>query len=81
MLSLYLGIIETQEEKDKFEQIYLKYRKLMLYVSYQILKDGHLAEDAVHNAFLNIIDHLDQIGEIDCHKTKGFCIVVVDIFF
>lgn len=78
MLTFYLSIIETQEDQDKFEHIYLKYSKLMKYVSYQILKDDFLAEDAVHNAFLNIIKHLDQIDEVDCHKTKGFCIVVVE---
>ncbi len=78
MLSFYLSIIETQEDRDKFERIYLKYSRLMKYVSYQILKDDFLAEDAVHNAFLNIINHLDQIDEVDCHKTKGFCIVVVE---
>jgi RNA polymerase sigma-70 factor, ECF subfamily len=78
MLSFYLSIIETQEDQDKFEQIYLAYHKLMKYVSFKILQDDYLAEDAVHNAFINIIDHLDKIDTTNCHKTKGFCIVVVE---
>lgn len=78
MLFFYLSLIETQEEKDKFEQLYIKYRKLMFYVSKEILHDDFLAEDAVHNAFLRIIKHLEKINEISCHKTKSFMVIVVE---
>lgn len=41
----------------------------MFYVAHSILKDEHLAEDAVHQAFIKIIDNLDKINEITCPKT------------
>ncbi len=78
MLSFYLGLIETQEEKDKFEKLYHQYRRLMFYVAKEILHDDFLAEDAVHNAFIRIIKHLDKIEEISCHKTKSFMVIVVE---
>ena len=75
---IYLSIIETEENKSKFEQIYKKYKQIMFFVANMILKDEYLAEDAVHQAFLRIIDNLDKIYKIDCHKTKGFIVIIVE---
>lgn len=55
MLVYYLQMLDTPEEKIRFEQIYLKYRGLMYHVANGILHDRQDAEDAVHNAFLRII--------------------------
>ena len=55
MLVYYLQMLDTPEEKIRFEQIYLKYRGLMYHVADGILHDRQDAEDAVHNAFLRII--------------------------
>lgn len=77
MLSFYLTLIDTEEEKSKFEQLYLTYRQMMFFVAKQILEDSYLAEDAVHQTFLKIIDHFDKIGEIDCPKTRGFIVTIV----
>ena len=55
MLVYYLQMLDTPEEKARFEQIYLKYRGLMYHVADSILHDRQEAEDAVHNAFLRVI--------------------------
>ena len=74
---IYLSIIDSEEEKDKFEKIYEKYKKLMFYIANQILQDEQLSEDAVHNAILKIIDNLDKIIEINSPRTKGFIVIIV----
>lgn len=74
---IYLSMIETEEDKSKFVLLYEKYRKLMFYVANQILKDEYLAEDAVHQTFIKIIENLDNISEIDCHKTKSYIVTMV----
>lgn len=78
MLLIYLSMIENSEDKSKFEQIYMNYRQTMFYVANSILKDEHLAEDAVHQAFLRIIENLDKINDIKCPKTKGFIVIIVE---
>lgn len=78
MLLFYLGLLETDQDKDKFTALYNQYAKLMKHVALQKLKDDQLAEDAVHNAFLNIINHFSMVGEIDSHKTKRLLVVVVE---
>ena len=61
MLICYLQMIDTPEEKIRFEQIYLKYRSLMYHVADGILHNRQDAEDAVHNAFLRIIRHFKRL--------------------
>ena len=42
-----------------------------------ILHDEYLAEDAVHEAFLRIIQNFHQIREIPCPKTRSFVVIIV----
>ena len=41
---LYLSMLDTQEEKDKFTLVYEQYQQFCWYVAYQLLSDAHLAE-------------------------------------
>lgn len=78
MLVFYLSVLDTPEERSKFEELYIKYGKLMKYVAYNILCDDALAEDAVHNAFLKLMKYLNKIDEVNCHKTKSFIVIVTE---
>ena len=61
MLICYLQMLDAPEEKIRFEQIYLKYRSLMYRVADRILHNRQDAEDAVHNAFLQVIRHFKRL--------------------
>ncbi len=78
MVTLYLSMIDAPQDKRKFEQIYLGYKKVMYFTAYRILNDSFEAEDVVHNAFLRIMDNLDKIDMNDCHKTKSFVVIIVE---
>lgn len=78
MLNLYLLMIDSNDDKNKFELIYNQYKNLMLNRAYDIIRDRGLAEDAVHNAFLNILKNLSKIDDVDSKKTKGFVIVITE---
>lgn len=54
MLLFYLSLLDTEEEKTKFERLYYEYRAVMKYKALEILKDEYLAEDAVHEAFIKL---------------------------
>ncbi len=73
---IYLAMIDNEEDKSKFERLYLKYRQVMFYAAKDILHDTYLAEDAVHKAFIRILHHLDNIHEPDSHKTKSFVVII-----
>ncbi len=75
---IYLQMIETEEDRSKFEAIYHQYRLLMFSVANKILNNPHDAEDAVHQAFVSIIDNLDKIGEVDCPETKSYVVIITE---
>jgi len=74
---VYLQAIETQEEKSKFETLYLEYRQYMFRVAYAILNNIHDAEDAVQLAFMRAAENIENIGEPVCIKTKGWLVTIV----
>lgn len=74
---IFLLMIDTPEDKRKFVTLYEKYRYLMQKVAADVLHDPFLAEDAVHNAFMKLITHMDAIGDPDSLQTKRYLITVV----
>lgn len=77
MLSVCLMMLDSEDERTRFIQLYEQYRKLMHYVARGILKDDHLAEDAVQEAFLRIAKNFHKISEIFCPQTKNFVVIIV----
>lgn len=75
---IYLQMIETPEEKSKFEQLYLEYRGLMFHVAYEILHNDQDAEDAVHQAFVKIAENIKKIDNPKCPKTHGYVVTIVE---
>lgn len=73
---IFLLTIDTPEDKGKFAVIYEKYRYLMQKVAMDILHDRFLAEDAVHNAFMNLAMHMEDIGEPESLRTKRYLITI-----
>lgn len=78
MLTFYLSLTKSDNEKEKFELLYLKYKGLMLKRAYEILCDGRLAEDAVHSAFLKVLKNLSKLDDVDSVKTKAYVMVVLE---
>lgn len=70
-------MIDTPEDKRKFVILYERYRYLMQKVAMDVLHDRFLAEDAVHNAFIKLVMHLDDIEETESLQTKRYLITIV----
>ena len=75
MLSFYLSLIDTDEEKSKFEIVYIKHRKVMMLEAKKYL-DEKLAEDAVHTAFVKIADNIKKIDDPADIKTRNFVVII-----
>ncbi len=76
MISFYMTLVDNPADRDKFEELYYKYRKLMKYIAQDILKDEYLAEDAVHNAFIKILANLEKFKEADCQQSKNLVVII-----
>lgn len=75
---IYLQMLETPEERSKFESLYLRYRGLMHYVAMELLHNRQDAEDAVHQAFLSVLQHLQKISDIDCPETRSYLVIITE---
>lgn len=76
MILLVLSF-DTEENRDKFEYIFYKYRKLMLHKAYEILQDYYLAEDAASEAFIRIHKNMHKIGNPDDKQSVAFIVTIV----
>ena len=77
MISFYLSLLDTPEEKSKFEQLYRLYRQDMFKIAYGILKNKFDTEDAVHEAFMRVMKKLTKISEINCPQTHAYLLIIV----
>ena len=64
---LFLALLDTQEEQEKFREIYENYRHFMWYIAQQKLKDTHLA----------LTRHLDKVQDAHSPRTKKFLATIV----
>lgn len=69
--------IKTEDDRRKAEKIYELYSGTMLHIAISILHKTQLAEDAVSEAFIRIINNLEKIGEPNCNQTRGFVVIIV----
>ena len=74
---VYLQMLETDEEKSKFEEIYNTYRDMMTGIAMQILGNEQDAQDAVHQAFLSIINSFKKISKMKCPDLTGYIVIIV----
>ncbi len=75
---IYLQMLETEEDKAKFEQIYKAYRGLMYSVAYQKLRQKQDAEDVVHHCFMKLIPYVHDMEEPVSQSTKRLIMTIVE---
>lgn len=76
MLAIIMAI-EDEQERNKIEEVYNRYYSTMLYIAKDILRDEGLAEDAVSESFIKIINNVEKTREVNCYQTRGFIVVLV----
>ena len=77
MLLFFLSILESDEDRQQFTEIYEQYHKKMEQIAIHILQQQHDAEDAVQNSFLQIIWHFEKIYKISCEELPFWIISIV----
>ncbi len=65
-----------KSESEKIRFLYEKYKKIMYRSAKYILKDSELAEDAVHQTFLRVVNNLHKIDIENDVKTKNFLVII-----
>ena len=77
MLSFYLAALESGGDRKMFAEIYQRHHIKMERAAIKILRDQSAAEDAVQNAFMQVIRHFEKIYEIPCEELPFWLISIV----
>lgn len=77
MLSFFLAALESDDEKKLFTEIYEQHHSTMEHIAIKILNNQSDAEDAVQNAFMQVIRHFDKIHKIPCDNLIFWLISIV----
>lgn len=75
MLLFYLSLIEDKDDIVVFERIYDEYKDQMHRVAMKVLKDHHLAEDAVQIAFWGIARNMKTVPTSSESELRAYIFV------
>lgn len=76
MMLFYFALIETDEQREKFEYIYESYYGLMYHIAISLTQDRQLAEDAVHETCLSLIDLIDEVRVDDKKQLASYLCIL-----
>lgn len=66
-----------QEISIKLKRLYELYEQPMYRVAYAVLHQAEAAEDAVSDAFLKVVRHINKIGDPESEEAKHYMIKVI----
>ena len=75
---IYLQMIESEEDRSKFEIIYKECESYMYNVAYDILHNIQDAEDAVHHAFVRIAENMNKVGDPHDPQTFWYAVTIAE---
>lgn len=76
MLLFYMSLAETEQHCSVIEEIYRRYQGLMYHIALGILHDETLAEDAVHETMLCLIEWSRSHEMNDAAQMKGLIYLI-----
>ncbi len=76
MVIIFFGAL-SDSEKDLINQIFKESNIKFYNISFQMLHSHSDAEEAVSQAFLKIIDHIEKISKLPSPKIIPYCVVIV----
>lgn len=77
MLTFYTIQFDKESDKEIFLELHNNYERKMYSVALSILKSPTLAEDAVHDSFIKIINNFKKFKQIPCNEIDGWIVIIV----
>jgi RNA polymerase sigma-70 factor, ECF subfamily len=77
MLMIYLAMLEDEQDKKKMTELYEEFRYDCLHVALKITNNMAMAEDAVHDAFLAVIKHKEEMFALTRMDFRKKIVIIV----
>lgn len=80
MIGIFLNLLDTQSEKEKFIELYDTYKDLLYWIALNRTKNIEDAEECVQETFFYVAKHFEKIGEVKAKRTKCYLSTIVTGF-
>ena len=74
---IFMAMIDSEQDKQSFEQVYMQNRDFMFNYTYRILGDEASTEDAVHDAFLSLAKNYDRYKHLEAGQMRSLLTITV----
>lgn len=69
---IFLLTIVNEDDEKKIEILYKQYHRLMYKIAYEVLHNRGEVEDVLHDSFIKIAKHIDNVGDPYSKETRNF---------
>lgn len=76
MIIIFLEVL-SDDERDIVNKLFAKSNALLYNISLSILHSRTDAEDAVAQAFLKIMEHMEKMSKLSCPQMTSYCVIIV----
>lgn len=77
MLAMAFAMLDTDEEKSIFEQLYTQHKQRLYRIAFSKLHNSQNAEDAVSECFLRILNKSANIFDVSPNKRAHFLNILI----
>lgn len=74
---IYLSMLDNEQERKKMTDLYNEHRYVLLRYSLKIVGNQSMAEDAIHNAFISIIQKKEKYLNLDGMDFRRSAVIIV----
>ena len=80
MIGLFLTLLDTQAEKEKFKELYEQYKDLLYWIALKKVNNIEDAEECVQETFFYVVRNFDKIKDVNSKSTKCYLSTIVTGF-
>ena len=77
MLLIYISMLDNEQEKKKMRDLYEENKHFIFAYAMKITGKKEIAEDALHNAFISIIQNKDKYLKLTCRDFRRSAVIIV----
>ncbi len=77
MMIAVFSMIENEQERKKLEDFYEENKYFLLHYAKKITKNQEMAEEAIQNAFVSIIEKKEKYLELECRDLLRSTVIIV----
>lgn len=80
MISVFLSLIDSESDKEKFTELYNTYKDLLYWIALRKTNSVEDSEECVQETFFYIAKHFEKISDVKSKRTKSYLSAIVTGF-